>query len=66
MKPVLLIVDDDEAALFGFSQFLNKAGYEVAPAGTLQEAERKLFSMKVDAVLLDMKLPDGHGTDFIP
>lgn len=61
----ILIIDDDEATVYGFTQFLAKAGYKVIAASTLSDAENTLMSMKIDAILLDMMLPDGTGIDFI-
>jgi len=66
MKPNLLIIDDDAATLFGFSHYLSNAGYEIETALSLKEAESKLMVKKLDAVLIDLNLPDGNGMDWIP
>jgi DNA-binding NtrC family response regulator len=65
MKPNILIIDDDSTTLFGFSSYLSKSGYEVETALTLKEAENKLMVKKLDAVLIDLNLPDGNGMDWI-
>lgn len=65
MKPLLLIVEDDEATLFGYTQFFSRAGFEIAAASTLQAADSLFKSNRADAILLDLKLPDGSGIDWI-
>lgn len=59
----VLIVDDDEPCRRGFCDTLEAAGYEVAEAWSVVQAMRLLLSFKPDAVLLDLILPDGHGTE---
>lgn len=65
MKPLLLIVEDNEATLFGYTKFFSHAGYEIAAASTLQTAESLFNSNRPDAILLDLQLPDGSGIDWI-
>jgi DNA-binding NtrC family response regulator len=65
MKPCVLLVDDEPATRFGFSKFLNRAGYDTVTAATLGEAKQKLAEERFEAILLDMKLPDGNGLDWI-
>lgn len=65
MKPALLIVEDNEATVFGYTQYLSKVGYDVAVASTLKTADFLLNSSRPDAILLDMRLPDGSGIDWI-
>lgn len=65
MKPGLLVVDDEQAALFGLSRYLTKAGYQVCGASSLTEGRDILASRRFDAVLLDLFLPDGNGLDWI-
>lgn len=65
MKPLLLIVEDNEATLFGYTQFFTQSGYEIATACTLQAADSLFSSNRPDAILLDLKLPDGSGLDWI-
>jgi len=66
MKPVILLVDDEPATQFGFERYLSRAGYKLLSAGSLAEAKSLLLSNRFDAVLLDLKLPDGNGLDWIP
>lgn len=65
MRPSILVVDDEPAVRFGFSQYLSKVGYRVSGAGTLAEGAKALAERGFDAVLLDLRLPDGHGLDWI-
>jgi DNA-binding NtrC family response regulator len=66
MKQRILIVDDDPSTRFGFSAFLAKAGYDIDEASDLAEAKEAVSSKRIGAVLLDLKLPDGNGIDWIP
>ncbi|KKM69352.1 hypothetical protein LCGC14_1451660 [marine sediment metagenome] len=66
MKPSVLLIDDEPSVIFGYRKFLEKAGYETSEAGTLAEGRAKVEARRYDAVLLDMKLPDGNGVDFVP
>ena len=65
-KPNILIVEDDEAAAFGYKSFLSDSNYDVQSATTLKEAGIKLEAGVFDAVLLDLRLPDGNALHWIP
>ncbi|HAK61398.1 MAG TPA: sigma-54-dependent Fis family transcriptional regulator [Nitrospiraceae bacterium] len=65
MKQSILIVDDDAATRFGFSRYLAKDGYNIKEASTLMEAREEIVAQRFDAVILDHKLPDGEGIDWI-
>jgi DNA-binding response OmpR family regulator len=65
MKPTLFIIEDNEPTVFGYTQFLSKTGYDVDVAATLKTADALLASGRPDAILLDMKLPDGSGIDWL-
>jgi DNA-binding NtrC family response regulator len=62
----LLIVEDDEASLFGYSQYLSKAGHSITGADCLQVARERMNAEEFDAILLDVNLPDGNAIDWIP
>ncbi|MFW6254002.1 MAG: sigma-54-dependent transcriptional regulator [Chitinivibrionales bacterium] len=64
-KPKLLIVEDNEASLFGYTRYLTKEGYAVQSAISLKEAREAMQSEVFDVVLLDLGLPDGNGLDWI-
>lgn len=63
MKQILL-VEDDHTIVYGLSEFLRKAGFEITAADTLEKAlavDEKAFSL----ALLDLGLPDGEGWAFL-
>lgn len=62
----ILIVEDDEAAVFGYSSFLSDIGYTVSSAASLKEACSIIETDLFDAILLDLKLPDGNALHWIP
>ncbi|MGC5616530.1 response regulator [Georgenia sp. Z1491] len=61
----VLIIDDEDVAVTGHSEYVRRVpGFAVAgTASTTQEALRFLAGTRVDLVLLDLNLPDGHGLD---
>jgi DNA-binding response OmpR family regulator len=61
----ILIVDDEEAAVFGYERYLAKRGYRVDSAGSLQEARDRLEADCYQAIILDLRLPDGNALDII-
>ena len=65
MNPKILLIEDDEGSRFGFMRYLSKAGYIVQEAACLSEARQAVLSQRFDAILLDFKLPDGNGLDWI-
>ncbi len=63
MKQILL-VEDDHTIVYGLSEYLREAGFEIRAASTLEKAfamDEKAFSL----VLLDLGLPDGEGWAFL-
>jgi two-component system response regulator HydG len=63
--PLVLVVDDDPMTLFIVASFLDNEGYRVETVGTVQEALAYLLEKRPALVLLDMELPDGHGSDLV-
>lgn len=61
----VLVVEDEQKLADGMSRFLTYAGFEVTVAMTLSEA-KQLLHQRFDAVLLDVRLPDGEGWTLIP
>lgn len=67
MKPAkILIVEDDEATVFGYTKYLSSKGYEISSAHTLADARKVLTNQIFDAILLDVGLPDGCAIDILP
>ena len=60
---LVLVVDDEPQILRALQTNLRGAGYEVATASTAQEALSTAAMRPPDAVILDLALPDGSGTD---
>src|SRR5689334_17061336 len=63
MTDHVLVVDDEPQFLRALATGLRGAGYDVATATTAQEALAAVGLRPPDAVVLDLRLPDGSGTD---
>jgi len=61
----LLLLEDDMALGRGIRLALNGAGLEVTLCGTLTQGRRVFAEDSFDLLLLDVKLPDGNGLDFL-
>jgi two-component system KDP operon response regulator KdpE len=59
----VLVVDDEPQILHALRTSLRGAGYEVDTAETAEQALTQLAVSPPDAVILDLVLPDGRGTD---
>jgi|SRR5215212_8830720 len=59
-----LIVEDDDACRSLLDKFLRVRGHVTGCAGTLAEA-RPLLGEDCKRVILDLKLPDGNGTELL-
>jgi two-component system KDP operon response regulator KdpE len=64
-KTRVLVVDDEAAILRFLKPALEAGDYEMASAGTVAEAIKRVASESPDIVLLDLGLPDGDGKDVI-
>jgi two-component system response regulator HydG len=65
MQGNILIVDDDTGIRDGSSIVLKRQGFEVYEASTGVEAASLLQEYDFDLILLDLKLPDVNGLDFL-
>jgi two-component system KDP operon response regulator KdpE len=61
--PRVLVVDDELQILRALQMKLRGAGYAVETATTAKEALMKAGMRPPDAIVLDLLLPDGRGTD---
>jgi len=61
--PRVLVVDDEPQILRALQMKLRGAGYSVETAATAQEALMKAGMRPPEAIVLDLLLPDGSGTD---
>jgi two-component system KDP operon response regulator KdpE len=59
----VLVVDDEPQILRALQMKLNGAGYTVETAATASEARIKASMRPPEAIILDVLLPDGRGTD---
>jgi two-component system KDP operon response regulator KdpE len=59
----VLVVDDEPQILRALQLKLKSAGYSVETAATAQEALTKAAMRPPEAIILDLLLPDGSGTD---
>ena len=58
----ILVVEDDPIVADAVAITLEQAGYFTVPSASIQEALEEISINEIDAVLLDLKLPDGDGT----
>jgi two-component system, OmpR family, KDP operon response regulator KdpE len=61
----ILAVDDEPQILRALTASLRGAGYDVATAETAQAALTAAAVAPPDAIILDLVLPDGRGTDVV-
>ncbi|HSK20920.1 MAG TPA: sigma-54 dependent transcriptional regulator [Longimicrobiales bacterium] len=65
MDERILILEDDKLIREVVAERLSQRGFEPVVASTLAEARRLIASEHPDAALLDVKLPDGEGTEIL-
>jgi DNA-binding NtrC family response regulator len=61
----VLVVDDDAAVRESVCEVLGSAGFSPISAGDGREALSIMGDTKVDAILLDLFMPDVSGTDVL-
>jgi DNA-binding NtrC family response regulator len=61
----ILIVDDEQEVAELLDELLTQLGYETAKAYTKNQAATTLKEFKPGIVLLDIRLPDGDGIEFL-
>src|SRR5262245_31396924 len=59
----ILVVDGDAGVQRAMGSLLRSRGFDVELARTGAEALKALSRNEIDLILLDLKLPDGGGTD---
>jgi two-component system response regulator AtoC len=64
-KGRILIIDDEQVILESLGMFLTEKGYEVRCGLSMAEGLEKIDGFKPDAVILDIRLPDGDGLDLL-
>ena len=63
--PQILVVDDEPDLRTLYELTLLREGYRVEAAGSLAEALQRLEGQRFDAVITDMRLPDGLGLELL-
>jgi signal transduction histidine kinase len=63
VRPLVLIVDDEESGRFVKTAILSRAGFDVRQASSGAEALALIETVPFEAVLLDINLPDMNGVD---
>ena len=61
----VLVVDDEATVLRNVARSLHRAGFDVLTAMNCESAWLALNSRRVDALCLDIMLPDGNGLDLL-
>jgi two-component system, response regulator RegA len=64
--PSLLLVDDDAAFRGRLALTLERRGFQVTPATSIADARDHLQTKAPAFAVVDMKLGDGNGLDFVP
>jgi DNA-binding NtrC family response regulator len=65
LKRRILIVEDEAVFARAVQKRLQRSGYHCEIAGTLGAARQAVAAAEPDLVLLDMRLPDGPGLEFL-
>jgi two-component system, OmpR family, KDP operon response regulator KdpE len=63
VSPRILVVDDEPQIVRALQMKLRSEGYDVDTAGTAAEALAAAAARPPEAIVLDLLLPDGRGTD---
>jgi two-component system response regulator HydG len=61
----ILVVEDESVIRTALRRLLERNGYEVAEAASVQEAENKYSITDYDLIISDLRLPGAPGTDLI-
>jgi len=65
MKPIVLLIDDDENVLFGLQRALRKEPYQLLTARSGDEAMMILKNREVDVIVVDEVIPGVSGSDLL-
>jgi two-component system probable response regulator PhcQ len=65
MKPIVLLIDDDESVLNGLVRSLRKEPYQVLTARSGDEAMLILKNREVDVIVIDEIMPGMSGSDLL-
>jgi CheY-like chemotaxis protein len=62
----ILMIEDNESNAYLARFLLERRGHEVVVAPTGNEGVTLARAARYDLILLDLRLPDGDGCDFVP
>jgi CheY-like chemotaxis protein len=62
----ILMIEDNESNAYLARFLLERRGHEVVVAATGADGVAKARESRFDLILLDLRLPDGDGCDFVP
>jgi two-component system response regulator PilR (NtrC family) len=65
LPPVVLVIDDEPDLRTLYELTMLREGYRVEAAGTLAQARQMLEEARYNAVITDMRLPDGLGLELL-
>jgi DNA-binding NtrC family response regulator len=66
MDRKILIVDDEPAARYGMRRALEKEGYQILEAESIEAAKKVVERSSPNVALLDVKLASESGLDYLP
>jgi DNA-binding response OmpR family regulator len=61
----ILVVDDSLTVRMDLAEALERAGFTAVPCATVAEARAALAARPIALAILDVRLPDGDGVDFL-
>lgn len=62
----ILILEDEKVIRSAVRRMLERRGYTVSEAGSVDEAQQNFRADDLDLILADVRLPGAQGTDIIP
>jgi two-component system, NtrC family, response regulator HydG len=65
VKPLLVVVDDEQGILDVVSRFAQRLGYEAETCSTGRDAIALLQTRRADLVMVDLRMPDVGGLDVL-
>ena len=61
----ILVVEDESVIRTALRRLLERSGYQVSEAGSVQQAESDFSFADFDLIISDLRLPGAPGTDLI-
>jgi two-component system nitrogen regulation response regulator GlnG len=65
-QSTVLVVDDEPSICWGFEKLLGQQGHRVVTASSAEEAITRLGQLRVDLIVLDVRLPGEDGLTALP